>query len=119
MTRSSKNLATALLALAIFACAFFVARYRLGRDSGEWFNCTAVSSLAILLIHVLASIIWHMTPWQRHLRLLEFRRTRNLCMYCGYNLRAHRPGDKCPECGTLLIPTPAPATMPPEQRSTP
>jgi len=32
------------------------------------------------------------------------------CRQCGYDLRAHKPGDKCPECGTL-IPPPPPAIM--------
>jgi len=27
------------------------------------------------------------------------------CKHCGYDLRAHKPGDRCPECGT-----PVPAT---------
>lgn len=27
------------------------------------------------------------------------------CTTCGFDLRAHRPGDKCPECGTELRPT--------------
>ncbi|MCL2639391.1 MAG: hypothetical protein FWD53_00950 [Phycisphaerales bacterium] len=26
----------------------------------------------------------------------------NHCIACGYDLRAHKPGDKCPECGTLI-----------------
>jgi ribosomal protein L32 len=27
-----------------------------------------------------------------------------LCPKCGYDLRAHHAGDKCPECGTLISP---------------
>jgi hypothetical protein len=29
-----------------------------------------------------------------------------LCLHCGYDLRAHQPGDKCPECGTLIVTQP-------------
>jgi hypothetical protein len=43
---------------------------------------------------------------------------RGKCQECGNDLRAHRPGDKCPECGTV-IPAPGPATIPDNQRSTP
>jgi hypothetical protein len=40
------------------------------------------------------------------------------CIKCHYDLRAHHPSDKCPECGTL-IPAPPPATIPPDRRSPP
>ena len=47
------------------------------------------------------------------LPLLAFRSIRRrrrvarvgLCAKCGYDLRAHGPGDKCPECGTLVAPS--------------
>lgn len=29
---------------------------------------------------------------------------RGMCVRCGYDLRAHKPGDKCPECGTPVGP---------------
>ena len=29
------------------------------------------------------------------------------CLQCGYDLRAHQPGQKCPECGTLILSNPA------------
>ena len=32
---------------------------------------------------------------------------KGLCRQCSYDLRAHAPGDKCPECGTpIALPTP-------------
>ena len=39
--------------------------------------------------------------------LIGFLRRRNrhiagLCPKCSYDLRAHKPGDKCPECGTIV-----------------
>lgn len=36
----------------------------------------------------------------RHVVIVRRRRTRGLCEACGYDLRAHKPGDRCPECGT-------------------
>jgi|GEM_PF-6646809 len=36
---------------------------------------------------------------------LQFRhRDHSRCIHCHYDLRAHKPGDKCPECGTLIPP---------------
>lgn len=32
------------------------------------------------------------------------RRARGLCRICGYNLRAHHTGERCPECGTAVNP---------------
>ncbi len=39
------------------------------------------------------------------LRRAAKRRTNGLCPICRYNLRAHHPGDKCPECGTAIANT--------------
>ena len=44
------------------------------------------------------------------------RKLNNLCLNCGYDLRAHRPGGKCPECG---MPIPLPAPDPPPSPPTP
>jgi hypothetical protein len=33
--------------------------------------------------------------WPRH-------RSRHVCVKCGYDLRAHKEGDRCPECGTSV-----------------
>ena len=44
---------------------------------------------------------------------LVFRRHRRSpghCLACSYDLRAHKPGDKCPECGTIME-NPAPARV--------
>jgi hypothetical protein len=38
------------------------------------------------------------------------RQTKGLCPKCRYDLRAHRPGDKCPECGTPVQAPPAQKT---------
>jgi hypothetical protein len=45
--------------------------------------------------------LWLFFPARRAWRTA--RRTRaGLCLACGYELRAHAPGDKCPECGTPI-----------------
>lgn len=38
--------------------------------------------------------------WKR--RKLGRRRVAGLCASCGYDLRAHRAGEKCPECGAVV-----------------
>ena len=37
-------------------------------------------------------------------RLIRIRRRLAFyrCTFCGYDLRSHTPGEKCPECGTLI-----------------
>lgn len=37
-------------------------------------------------------------------RLFHRRRLRasGTCVKCGYDLRAHKPGERCPECGTAI-----------------
>jgi len=32
----------------------------------------------------------------------QHRRRLGLCEKCSYDLRAHKPGDRCPECGTVI-----------------
>ncbi len=51
-----------------------------------------LSALALLPL-----IVW------THAYLRYLHRAHNrLCLHCGYNLRAHHPGQKCPECGTPI-----------------
>ena len=41
-------------------------------------------------------------------KVLRHKRTQaGLCPECGYDLRAHEFGQKCPECGTPIPPRPA------------
>jgi hypothetical protein len=46
----------------------------------------------------------------KSLRKFLFVRERLIgcCEACGYDLRAHHPGDQCPECGTLIPANPSP-----------
>ena len=66
---------------------------------------------ALMVLSALAAL--GIGVWQHRKRTIAG----NVCVACGYDLRAHRPGDKCPECGT---PVPAPsATISPDQRRNP
>jgi hypothetical protein len=50
------------------------------------------------------AFIFAVTPlmWL-HRRLQRSYRARNhQCLKCGYDLRTHKPGEKCPECGTSI-----------------
>jgi predicted RNA-binding Zn-ribbon protein involved in translation (DUF1610 family) len=44
------------------------------------------------------------TIWS-YRRLIQFNRlqSQGRCTHCNYDLRAHKPGDLCPECGTLIL----------------
>ena len=58
---------------------------------------------------VLAAVlpgIWVAGAFKR--RSERQRQERNLCRGCGYDLRAHRPGQKCPECGSVIANASAP-----------
>ena len=67
---------------------------------GGWFSDTIVyvpfSYLALLysILPLLAFV-----SIRRRRKLVRDARL-GLCPTCGYNLRVHKPGDKCPECGT-------------------
>ena len=48
-------------------------------------------------------------PFVRTIAFVRRRRWRpGLCRQCFYDLRAHKPGDKCPECGMIVENSPEP-----------
>ncbi len=48
-------------------------------------------------------LMFAMFPLLRGWQWFSRRRVASgLCVQCGYDLRAHKPGQKCPECGTVV-----------------
>jgi hypothetical protein len=56
------------------------------------------------------SLLLTLAVYVRSLRLN--RSAPGKCPTCDYDLRAHQPGQKCPECGTPISRTVSPATCP-------
>jgi hypothetical protein len=56
---------------------------------------------------VLALLAIAPTKWA--VKRIRHRHPPGHCQKCGFDLRAHKPGEKCPECGTIV---PAPAVKP-------
>ncbi|HEX2970752.1 MAG TPA: hypothetical protein VHP11_00365 [Tepidisphaeraceae bacterium] len=70
--------------------------------AGTWFSL-GVPYWLIMMLTLILPLVWGQQEWkQRRTR----RIARGLCPICGYDLRAHRPGQRCPECGT-----PIPSTL--------
>lgn len=72
--------------------------------------------IIVVVPHGVVALAAAVLPW---LWLRRFRQLRpvnaGLCPKCRYDLRAHKPGDKCPECGTAVTAStnPSPTTIPP------
>jgi hypothetical protein len=63
------------------------------------------SVLSVLVILPLAAL----AEWTRRREQKHKLEMIGKCPTCSYDLRAHRPGDKCPECGAVIaIPNPPP-----------
>ena len=68
---------------------------------------TASYSSAVLTIpywFILLPTIVFPLVWVRGFIRNRRRRLRGKCLACGYDLRAHNAGDRCPECGMVLSP---------------
>jgi hypothetical protein len=90
----------------VFRSASFLGfRYRYSAAI-DTIHSTATESLAdCMTSRALGVPYWSCLPFLLPL-LLFLRRSRRpapgFCSTCGYDLRAHHPGEKCPECGTVI-----------------
>ena len=61
-----------------------------------------------LLLGSLPTFIAMKWAWKKHGAARSAARGR--CVHCGYDLRAHATGEKCPECGTIIVSAPVKAS---------
>jgi hypothetical protein len=69
-----------------------------------WAVGSFISFLAVIFIVFIVSLILHFSPSHRKLQIRAHRYVEGQCEQCGYDLRAHSPGDSCPECGLVVPP---------------
>ena len=75
-----------------------------------WIHLPYAPFIALL---VSSAILVH---WRLQALKLRRQNREGLCPNCEYDLRAHRPGQRCPECGTF-IPARDSAIIPTDKRS--
>ena len=68
------------------------------RGEGPHFRQFVVRYWFLTLLFALGAAFWWGLLWRRR----SPARRMGLCCTCGYDLRSHKPGDLCPECGTLV-----------------
>jgi hypothetical protein len=63
--------------------------------------------LALSVPHWFVALLLVAAPawWSRARLTRGFRRRAGGCLTCGYDLRAHGAGERCPECGTVAKPS--------------
>jgi len=83
-------------------------------EFGTWFKALLIVVPGWWLLVALSILptVWFM-------RRLHNRYPPGQCRKCGYDLRAHVSGAKCPECGALIPPRPAGAPAVASAQSTP
>jgi hypothetical protein len=63
-----------------------------------YFGRLGLLLLAVATLGMLLSLPWAFKEVRE--QETKDRREQGRCLKCGYDLRAHRAGDRCPECGT-------------------
>lgn len=71
-------------------------RFLLWKDTAEKSATFIIMPIwGVVIIAAVIPVLWGIGFQRRY-----SRRQLGCCLQCGYDLRAHQPGQKCPECGT-------------------
>jgi hypothetical protein len=70
--------------------------------------CSYLYLILILLSFPVVRLIVNIALRIRRARQAAHAARRGLCPKCSYDLRAHKPGERCPECGTVIDSTHSP-----------
>ena len=105
MTRKSqpKTRLSVVLLGVIAALVVIVLFDKGGETFSMWLFCMGAFLFFVAVLFLLGLVVWLVSPQRRRLKQWEYRRMHMLCLCCGYNLRAHRTGGNCPECGTPVV----------------
>jgi len=82
-----------------FGC-FWIDRNIASKDKHTYVRGIIIPDWTILLVAAVIPVI-RLRAWRQR-KAKETRATLGCCTQCGYSLSAHSPGQKCPECGTLI-----------------
>jgi hypothetical protein len=69
-----------------------------------WAVASFVSTLGVSVAIFMVSLLLLMFPSNRKQQTAAIRHIQSLCVQCGYDLRSHGLGSKCPECGAIVPP---------------
>jgi hypothetical protein len=73
--------------------------------TAEWVSVAIIPYLFLGVLVVLAVV--GLRPAAQRRRIASFRAKQGLCLGCGYDLRGHSSGQRCPECGSQIAGHPA------------
>jgi hypothetical protein len=105
--RSSRSTATIGVGGKPEAIEMELGLTNMGRMSLPWSSHTCFLGFPAILLAIpfAVPLLYQLRARRRRLKALASA----LCPQCSYDLRAHQPGQKCPECGALIAPRPQPA----------
>src|SRR5262249_32279625 len=113
---SGKKLGLISLATSALVLVFVIMIFQGADILVAWIVGSFICTLLFIVILCIPALFLQFSPSNRKQYLAAMRRAQSQCVQCSYDLRAHKAGDKCPECGTPIPPINS-ATISADQRS--